>query len=330
MTVARSHVILFLVASVATCYFFFKYYWKIRMTLFPKMLKRKTTPDYYPIPHHLRRSYEKNLAKGIKIAASSKIIIASLVRDVEKNIPQIIEKVESLGKYFENYIVLIVENDSEDHTRQLLFKWREANPRVQILGCGVNNPETCKLPKTPKTIGHQVNLPRLKKMATLRNIYLDYIRDYLDPQDWPYTAIWDLDSLSVVYEDGFLHSLGAISKNQDVGVVCANGIYQWGAFTYFYDALAYLEKGEVFHIDDHMAHNIRHGVMESIGERGDDFHEVDSCFSGFAIYKTPELVKSKYDLPEEQMLCEHVALHQRMNTKKVVDPSMINLVLLNE
>lgn len=330
MGVPRAHVALFLITAAFACYYFFRYYWKFRITLFPRMLKRKTTPEYYPIPHHVRWRYEKNLAKGIQLAASSKLVIASLVRDVEKNIPQIIEKVESLGRYFKDYKVLIVENDSEDQTRSLLFKWRATNPRVHILGCGINNPEKCKLPKTPKTIGHQVNLPRLKKMASLRNIYLDYIRDRLDPSEWPYTVIWDLDSLSVVYEDGFLHSLGAASKTQDVGVICANGIYNWGAFTYFYDALAYLEKGEVFHIDDHMAHNLRHGVLESIGERGDDFHEVDSCFSGFALYKTPELIKAKYDLPDEAMLCEHVALHQRMNTKKVVDPSMINLVLLNE
>ena len=296
------------------------------------MLNRRTTPDYYPIPHHLRLSYEKNMARGLREASSSKLIIASLVRDVEPNIPQIIQKVESLGKYFKDYIVLIVENDSKDRTRPMLLRWRKQNPRVHVLGCGVNATNACKLPKTPKTIGHQVDLPRLEKMATLRNIYLDYMKKHLDPKEWPYTLVWDLDSLSVVYEDGFLHSIGAMVKNPDVGVMCANGIYNWGAFTYFYDALAYLEKGEDFHIDDHMAHNIRHGVLESIGERGGDPHEVDSCFSGFTIYRSSELVKPKvtYTLPKGQMLCEHVALHQRMNTKKAVDPSMINLVLLNE
>jgi hypothetical protein len=212
-----------------------------------------------------------------------------------------------------------------------LFGWRKKNPRVTILGCGVNSPEKCVIPKTPKTIGHTADRPRIEKMANLRNIYLEYLKKSIDPKEYPYTIIWDLDSLSVLYEDGFLNSMGILAKDQDTGVMCANGIYQWGPFSYFYDTFAYLEKGERFDLNNHTAHNLRHGALEPIGQRGGDSKEVESCFSGFTIYRTPVLVEASYDLPKDHLVCEHVALHQRMKgVKKVVNPSLINLILLNE
>lgn len=325
------------------------------MTVFPHLTTQRLTPSHYGIAPHLRPAYEKTLAKGIREASKTKVLIVGMVRDVAKSIPAIREKVERIGKHFLDYKVLIVENDSIDGTRNLLFQWKKTNPRVTILGCGVDYHPTsvtdalrsdslrpdalrsdslrssCSLPKTPKTIGHSATRPRIEKMAMLRNIYLDYIRT-LPEGEYPYSLIWDLDSLSVLYEDGVLHTIGTMAKDPTIGVSCANGIYNWGFFTYYYDTYAHLEKGEIYDPDDKMAHNLRHGALESRYYRGEDPAEVDSCFSGFTIYRTDVLTKSKYDLPEGKLVCEHVALHQRMprNVKKVVNPSMINLVLLNE
>lgn len=338
MPISKGHVILFGITALVFAYLLVKQYWRARLTIFPRLITQRTTPRHHQIAPHLRPAYEKALARGISEASKSKIVIVSMVRDVAKSIPNIIEKVERIGKHFKDYIVFIVENDSVDGTRNKLFEWRAANPRVNILGCGLNISNTsgalisgCRIPKTPKTIGHTADRPRIEKMAMLRNIYLDHLRENINPSDYPYSIIWDLDSLSVLYEDGLMHSLGVMSKDPSIAVDCANGIYNWGFFTYFYDTYAYLEKGEVYDPDDRVAHNLRHGALDSTFQRGEDPVEVDSCFSGFAIYRTGELIKSKYDLPEGKLVCEHVALHQRMKgVKKVVDPSMINLILLNE
>ena len=326
-----SQALLFGLTLFLFSYFIIKHYWRARVTVFPHLTTQRLTPSHYGIAPHLRPAYEKTLAKGIREASRTKVLIVGMVRDVAKSIPAIREKVERIGKHFLDYKVLIVENDSVDGTRNLLFQWKKTTPRVTILGCGVDSRSACQIPKTPKTVGHAASRPRIEKMAMLRNIYLDYIRT-LPEGEYPYSLIWDLDSLSVLYEDGVLHTIGTMAKDPTIGVSCANGIYNWGFFTYYYDTYAHLEKGETYDPDDKMAHNLRHGALESRYYRGEDPAEVDSCFSGFTIYRTDVLTKSKYDLPEGKLVCEHVALHQRMpkNIKKVVNPSMINLVLLNE
>lgn len=332
MTIPQSQVILYGLTLFLFSYFIIKHYWRARVTVFPHLTTQRVTPNHYRIASHLRPTYEKNLARGIREASRTKVLIIGMVRDVAKSIPAIKEKVERLGKHFQDYRVIIVENDSIDGTRGLLFQWKKTNPRVTVLGCGVDQEIECKIPKTPKTVGHSATRPRIEKMAMLRNVYLDYIRQTISPEEYPYSLVWDLDSLSVLYEDGVLHTLGTMVKDPTIGVSCANGIYNWGFFTYYYDTYAHLEKGEIYDPDDKMAHNLRHGAIESDYRRGEDPVEVDSCFSGFTIYRTRVLTNSKYDLPEGKLVCEHVALHQRMpkEVKKVVNPSMINLVLLNE
>jgi hypothetical protein len=294
------------------------------------MLTQKTTPRHYRIPSQYQKSYEKKIVSGLKVVHNNKVVIIGMIRDVQERIPLIIQKVESIGKLFKDYIVLIVENDSKDLTRKSLFEWRGKNPRVNILGCGVNNPKNCLIPKTPRTEGHRVDRSRIEKMAMLRNIYLDYIKANINPKEYEFSLVWDLDSISVIYEDGFLHSMGLFDADPTLGVVCAYGIYQWGFFTLYYDTYAHLEKGEKFDSDQKLAHDFRHGVWEAKAERGSPPVEVDSCFSGFTIYKTNSLIKSKYDLPKGNLVCEHVALHQRIASKKLMNPSMINLIMIND
>ena len=63
--------------------------------------------------------------------------------------------------------------------------------------------------------------------------------------------------------------------------------------------------------------------------------DVDSCFSGFAIYRTEALLGEEvvYDMtPKEEgnIECEHVRFHRKLKGRKVVNPSMIHYILLND
>lgn len=331
----QTKVIKFVVVAALVTFLglFWKYYWKVQLSFNPNRLKDRLTPSSFPIDHADRKKYEKYLARGIHTAAHSRVIIAGLVRDVEESIPDIIQKCEKLGEMFTGYKVLIVENDSFDGTRRALLDWARINPNVVILGCGVNAKE-CKIPKTPKTEGHSVTRSRIDKMTLLRNIYLDYIKDHLSDPDlgYTYSVFWDLDSKSVVYEDGIHHSLGYMSTHPDVGVMCAYGIYHWSAFTMFYDTYALVDLGEPFHIDMKTPHDFRKGLWESKAKRGEPPREVESCFSGFSIYKTSELADPKvryFESPPNNLYCEHTTINRSITKKKMMNPSMINLVLEN-
>jgi hypothetical protein len=183
----------------------------------------------------------------------------------------------------------------------------------------------------PKTDGHSVDRTRIEKMVKLRNIYLEEIKE--NYWDWDYTIMWDLDLIGNIYVDGIEHSMGLFSKNLDVSTICSYGIYRWGLMTLFYDTYALVHLNENFHIDDKLYHDIKKGWWDARYKRGDDPFEVDSCFSGFAIYKTSALVDENviYDMsPLGNLECEHTRLNKKIKGKKLVNPSMINYVLLND
>ena len=324
-----THKFLFFVVLFFTIWVVWKWYWRVQITYNSSVLSLYT-PDSFPIATALKERYDNLVKLGIDHLKNKRVVVTSLVRDVARKLPDIKRKVERMCQLFGDYRILIVENDSTDGTRAALLHWAAENPRVVILGCGYNASE-CKLPKAPKTIGHGVDRTRIQKMVDLRNIYLNEIKKSYS--DWDYAVMWDMDMIGSVYLDGVTNSFGYLSKNPDVDVVCAYGIYRWGMLTLFYDTYALLHRGETFNIEMKTIHDLRKGLWEAKYNRGDEPVDVDSCFSGFAIYRISGLVDDSvyYDMsPPENLECEHVRLHIKMKGKKVVNPSMINYVLLND
>jgi hypothetical protein len=320
--------VLFLLTLVIFIFLLWKYYWKMQIMYNASSLSFYT-PDDFPIREGTTQQYEEMERRGKKIAKSKRCVIAAMVRDVEENIPLIIKRIERVGGLFDDYRVLVVENDSKDNTRKELLAWRNENPRVVILGCGYNA-GACNM-NFPKTVGHDVNRSRIEKMTKLRNIYLDEIKK--NYRDYDYVMIWDVDALGTVYLDGILHSLTELEDHPNISVMCAYGVYRWGNMNLYYDTYATVSPGEKFHIDMKTAHDIRHGLFEHQYSRGDELVDVESCFSGFSIYRTKYLLPHDvfYDLsPPDNLECEHTRLHRRMKGRKVINPSMINYILLNE
>jgi hypothetical protein len=308
-----------------------KWYWKIQL-MYNSSIVSIYTPDSFTIPENLKEKYYSSVSSGFNSSKLKKVVFAALVRDVEERLPQIEKKVEKMGKIFKDYRVLIVENDSKDGTRKYLLNWAKRNPKITILGCGYNE-NKCSIKKaSEKTEGHGVDRIRIKKMVDLRNIYLTEIKENSELRDYDYAIFWDLDAIGAVYLDGVAHTINYLDQKPSVDVVCAYGIYRWGLLTLFYDTYALLHKGEKFHIDMKTAHDIRKGLWETKYDRGEDPVEVDSCFSGFSIYRIDSLLPDNviYDMsPENNLECEHVRLNMKIKGKKVINPSMIHLLLEN-
>ena len=330
----KTHTILFVAAAACLGMMILKYYWKIQM-MYNSSVLSFYTPDTFPIVEGAEYSSQCDL--GEKYASTQKVIITSLLRDVADRLPEIKRKAEKVGELFKDYKILIVENDSTDGTREALLQWSRENHKVVILGCGYGAKE-CKLPKMPKTEGHGVDRPRIEKMVRLRNVYLEEIKLHYPAEEWPYTIMWDLDMIGSIYLDGIANTMGLMAspEGKNISVVCSYGIYRWGALTLFYDTYALLHLGENFQIEDKTIHDIRKGWWEAKYQRGDEPFEVDSCFSGFAIYKTSafedrDVQKVEYDMSgPDNLECEHVRLNKKIKGKKLVNPSMINFVLLND
>jgi hypothetical protein len=157
-----------LLVFVLLFYLIWKNYWKIQCIFAPEKFCDIETPESFPLKH--KKKYNARVKDGFNKMKNLDVTICGMVRDVGDRVEDIKERVESMGRLVRDYRVLIVENDSTDDTRKNLLDWVSSNPRVYILGCGVNE-SSCHL-NLPKTSGHSVYRERIEKMCKLRNIYL--------------------------------------------------------------------------------------------------------------------------------------------------------------
>lgn len=319
-----------------------KNYWRIQL-MYNSSLLSCYTPSHFSIDEKYKASHDKFTKMGSKMMKTKTIVICALLRDVADKIPEIIQRTEKIGNLFKNYYVLIVENNSSDETRNILIKWKNNNNKITILGCGINIPDNCSLSfAETKTEGHSVDHKRINKMSQLRNIYLDHIRNTPNLANTDFTIVADLDIIGNVYLDGIANTIGHLSDNEsefyNAAGVCANGIYRWGGLNIYYDTYAYLDHNEDFNINYKYIHDVKKGLGVRY-PRGHPLIPVASCFGGFTIYKTNVLLDKNVicDVQtSENILCEHVLLNKNIakystnNTGMYHNPSMINLVMLND
>ncbi len=57
------------------------------------------------------------------------LVICSIVRDAEKGLRKNVPIMKELVGFFDNYFVVIFENDSKDATKRILKEWADDDPR---------------------------------------------------------------------------------------------------------------------------------------------------------------------------------------------------------
>jgi hypothetical protein len=273
------------------------------------------------------RSSEGEIRKGIEYLKTKKVAFCGLIRDGEDRLPNVISKVEKMGKYFKDWEVLIVENDSKDKTRSILLDWSNTSKKVSVLGCGGINLPECKL-NMKKTLDHEVTDYRISKMATLRNIYLD---ELVKRKDIDLVIVWDFDLISEIDEDGLFKSGYKLSMNNEINAICANGIIKHdiipfmsaqkvkteiGVPLYFYyDTYAYREiNDKITPLKNKYFYDFIYSNPEKC--KDDKLKKVRSCFGGFTIYKKEALLKSEYGTYNDinnKAICEHEFLNEKID-----------------
>lgn len=133
----------------------------------------------------------------------SQITIAMLCRDSAPYLKKIIPTLEKIEEsYRVNFSYIFLENDSKDSTKKIITSF--------LLGrCGVLI--------HPDSDTQLDNLPRTEKMAALRNQAKNNIS-----ADSSWVMLLDTD---IYFEESILENLFQhLTKNQDIGMLCANGI----------------------------------------------------------------------------------------------------------
>ena len=330
---AGGSAVVFWLTLAALVFLLLKFKWigSVNKVFNTTLVSLYTPEDILPIGVEEKMTFDGHALRGFAQMRTRKVLIVGLVRDVESTLPHLIRKTERVGEAFADYRIILVENDSRDQTRSKILQWGRSNPRVVLLGCGVNAQE-CRLSLPGGKGDHDINRTRIGKMVYLRNIYLDAVRRF-DAAEWPYTILWDLDILGSAYLDGIANTISRLEEDPSSSAMCAYGAYHVSHYwNNHYDNYAALLPGEEYRHDLSSLHYAK-TISGMTSLPGSEPFQVESCFGGFTLYRTAALQAPgvRYDMsPQENIECEHVRLHAKLPGRIFCNPGMIHMVLVND
>ena len=277
----------------------------------------------YPSKQDAVTYYNNVTILGRQKASESSVIICGICRDAEKNLKFNVPRIERIGELFNDYKVVVYENDSKDLTKDILEIWQKSNPRVTVITETLGD----------KKFGSVASFERANALADCRNKYLKLVNDTIDSD---YVIMLDMDIEGGWSYEGICNSLG----HTDWDMIGSNGILygpvdennnmidksdSYGRV--YYDTYAFRRVG---HPKPHSSQEIN----QLFYNRGEPFIKVMSCFGGLGIYKRDAIRDIWYSSQKpDSAACEHVYFHMDMAKngfdRIYLNPSQITLYSSN-
>lgn len=234
--------------------------------------------------------------------------IAILARDCELSLKRNIPLVESIGDKFKDYCVYVVENNSVDHTVDLLNSWAENNRHVTV------NSQDYSFFSNDRTGS---GATRIERMAFVRNQYIDHFSNADEKYD--YLVVLDID-VELIFPDAVEKAV--VNAPADAVGILANGRFyteignrlKWGKY---YDNYAFLPKGSEYMDLTYEEVRLNNDyVQKNIANR--KYLECDSAFGGIGIYDYKSAIKCRYSTIANKRsdyytnVCEHILFHKEI------------------
>ncbi|MBS0655169.1 MAG: hypothetical protein JSR46_05290 [Verrucomicrobia bacterium] len=202
-----------------------------------------------------------------------RVLICGVCRNISAAADNTIRNIEELGSRFEEYAVVIYENNSSDDTAATLGLWASQNPRVQFLS------ETLPAQKMARA--------RTVRIAKARNHVLREVKKK-KYRKFPYLIMVDLDFQSSWPIDEIVDS---IHQPFPWDCISANGVTPKGLY---YDRYAYRSKRFPFG-PELLNYEFWHELSSTgFALEPAPWQRVFSAFGGLAIYKTDAIKKFSY------------------------------------
>lgn len=235
--------------------------------------------------------YKKLVARGRQVMKERKVVITGLARNIAPVLGKTMARIERTGAMFDDYRVVVFENDSRDNTAEQLKVWARINPNVRAIS---------------ERLGDPVNpgircLDRATRMAKYRSACRDYLLE--NWPDYDDVIVVDMDLPGGWSYDGIANTFGQEIEWDFVG---SNGIIHKeykGLLNkpLYYDVWAFRWLGSWSPV-------FAQQLNPRYWPRGEPMLRVNSCFGGLGVYKMNSVFAGTYAGTD----CEHVPFHQSM------------------
>lgn len=247
----------------------------------------------------------------MRLLSEKSIIVCGIVRDAERGLKKNIPVIQQLCRRVKDYHVVIYENDSRDHTKQLLSRWQQEDPAHVHVSLNDISRASIVPGFGEVTCNPYSSHNRIDRMARLRNRYMEYIDDRAWAAD--YLIVVDLD-VAQLYLDGIVSSL---EDERPWDAVAANGYSLSPMFKRrYHDVFALTLPGDE---DAPQTEEKMVRLSNELGSMkpGDPWMRVYSAFGGLAIYRYEAVKGLRYEaLPNDdawtEVRCEHYSIYKQM------------------
>lgn len=141
------------------------------------------------VPHDLVEQYKQKIETGKEIAKGKKIVFCGLARNCVNKIENNIHQLHELGKNFADYRIIILENNSDDGTKEKLLNCKD------IILIGEDDEEN---------FSQGFDESRIERLSRYRTEVQKYVKRLYSDYDYVLILDFDVQAWSV---DGVLTSL---------------------------------------------------------------------------------------------------------------------------
>ncbi len=209
-----------------------------------------------------------------------KILICGVCKNVAHTLPSVMKTMTLCGEAYDDYRIIIYENNSSDDTKKLLKEWKMNNPKVILFSENLNLIDLKS--HCPSGIIHREEILAMARNQVLNEAmkkeYNDF--DFLLMTDMDFISPWDVSAV-----------VATTSRNEiEWDGVFANGIVGDGIF---YDRYAYRSPKQPIGpecLGDWWWKEPRSLSLSIDAE----WEPVYSAFNGLAIYKRDSLTGASY------------------------------------
>ncbi len=272
--------------------------------------------------------YGKQIIQGYKFLKNKKIVVCGLLYNAESQVSYLESWFEELKLICKDCVMVVVENNSVDETRQKCIQWRKRDPLHVHLVCV--DTDFCHSDINDIVVDStSPDSNRIRKMAFLRNCYVKYVQENF--LEFDYVFVKDLDLQGHLFWDGIFHSFYCFKQSPKINVMTCNGVMR--ETLHYYDTFAYAkDKFDISWNFGHDKRNHDHDVLNNVShyyQKNMELDKVASAFGGFAIYRMKQFKDKFYSYDRNRLSCEH-CLYHLLYENVYLNPKMIFLIEVNK